>query len=344
MTPRGHRIAPAIVFRADASHALGLGHVARLTALLEELGPAGVRPIAMFGGDDAAAAWMRGHGVAGEVKPWTVEALLEAAGAPGVRAVVLDGPPVVAAAAPALAARGIRTVVIDDRGELANPVDAVVNHNFHAPSLAAGYPAARRRLLGRHYLMLRREIRRYPHGACRPRTGARLRIAISFGGSDPVGATVRTLRQFPSERPADLVVLAGPGFRDAHDLQRAAATATAAGHTVDIIRDPGDPAGVFVHADAAICAAGGTLGELAYLGCPALGLAIVPDQIASAHSQRRGGLIAGGAAWHDLDDAALRAQLLGFLLDDRGRLDHRDRALATADGRGAERIVAEALG
>ncbi|HEX8108250.1 MAG TPA: hypothetical protein VF516_11010, partial [Kofleriaceae bacterium] len=50
----------------------------------------------------------------------------------------------------------------------------------------------------------------------------------------------------------------------------------------------------FVTADAAVCAAGSTLAELAYLGCPALGFAIVPDQVLPATSQARGGLIAGG--------------------------------------------------
>lgn len=335
---------PAIVFRADASHATGLGHVARLTAVIEELAATGVRPIAMFGGDDAVAAWTRHRGIAGEVKPWTVDQLVAAAGAPEVRAVVLDGPGLVTAAAPALIARGIRAVVIDDRGDMPLAADAVINHNFHAPALAASYPAARLCLLGRRYLMLRRDIRRYPRGACRPRTGARPRIVVSFGGSDPIGATIRTLQLFPPERPSDLRVLAGPGFRDATELQRAAAAATAAGHTVDLVRDPDDPASVFVHADAAICAAGGTLGELAYLGCPALGFAIVSDQIATAHCQRRSRLIAGGQSWPMLDDAALRAELLGFVLDDRGRLDHRDHALATADGGGAQRIVTEALG
>jgi UDP-2,4-diacetamido-2,4,6-trideoxy-beta-L-altropyranose hydrolase len=261
--------------------------------------------------------------------------------------VVLDGPGVVAAVGPALIDRGIRTIVIDDRGDMPLAVDALVNHNFHAPALAASYPAARLCLLGRRYLMLRRDIRRYPRGACRPRTAGRLRIVLSFGGSDPVGATARTLRLFPAERPADLLVLAGPGFADAShtsDLQHAAAAATFAGHTVDVVRSPADPAGVFVHADAAICAAGGTLGELAYLGCPALGFAIVADQIAGAHHQRRSRLIAGGQSWPTLDDAALRSELLGFVLDDRARRDHRDHALATADGGGAQRIVTEALG
>ena len=40
---------PAILFRADASHALGLGHVARLCALVDEVDPAAANPIALFG-------------------------------------------------------------------------------------------------------------------------------------------------------------------------------------------------------------------------------------------------------------------------------------------------------
>lgn len=335
---------PAIVFRADASHALGLGHVARLCAVLEELEAVGAEPIVMFRGDDAVATWSRSHGITAPVAPWTTGEVLAVAGQPRVRAVVIDGPALAASLAPVLAERGIRTVVIDDRGDTAYPVDTVVNHNFHAPSLAASYATARLRLLGRQYLMLRRAVRRYTRGSCRPRTGARVRVVVTFGGSDPVGATARTLALVPADRPADLVVVAGPGFRDDAALQDAAAAATAAGHTVEILRAPDDPASLFVGADAAICSAGGTLGELAYLGCPALALAIVPDQIPGARAQADAGLIAGGRTWCELDDDALRADLRSFLSADRDRHDQRQRALATTDGAGARRIVTEALG
>ncbi len=335
--------APAILFRADASHDLGLGHVARLCAVFEEVASVGAEPVAMFGGDDIVAGWARCHGITAEVRPWTTADLLAAAGQPGVRAVVIDGPALAASLVPVLAERGIRTVVIDDRGDFPLAVDAVVNHNFHAPSLAGGYPAARLRLLGRDYLMLRRAVRRYTRGSCRPSSLARLRVVVTFGGSDPVGATSRTLRVVPPDRAVDLIVLAGPGFRGGAALRDAAAIASAAGHTVEILHAPDDPIGLFVGADAAICSAGGTLGELAYLGCPALGFAIVPDQIACAHAQARAELIAGGHVWSELDDGAVRAELLGFLTDDRLRRDLRQRALATADGAGARRIVTEAL-
>ena len=53
---------PVILLRADASHGLGLGHVARLAALLEEIDPSVAEPIALFGGDPAnVRAWLA-HG------------------------------------------------------------------------------------------------------------------------------------------------------------------------------------------------------------------------------------------------------------------------------------------
>lgn len=334
---------PAIVLRADASHELGLGHVARLSALVDEVERAGAEPIAMFGGDDTVAAWTHREGIAAQVGAFTTDDLLAVAAEPRVRAVVVDGPALAGTLLPTLAARGVRTVLIDDLGEVPLPVHAVVNHNFHAPSLGDGYPAARHRLLGRRYLMLRRAVRRYARGACHPLPAERLRVVVTFGGSDPVGATARALRVLPADRPLDLIVVAGPGFRDFRSLSAAAAHATAAGHTVELVRDAVDLGGLFARADAAICSAGGTLGELAYLGCPALAFAIVPDQVAGARAQVRAGLIAGGRSWSQLTDDALRSELLSFLTGDQQRRDQRERALVTADAAGPARIVAEAL-
>jgi UDP-2,4-diacetamido-2,4,6-trideoxy-beta-L-altropyranose hydrolase len=334
---------PAILFRADASHAMGLGHVARLCAMMEEVDPAIAAPYALFGGDDTVAAWTRSQGVTAEVRPWTTADVLAAADLRHARTVVIDGPHLAVALLPSLAERGIRTLLVDDRGHCTFPLDAVVNHNFHAPVLAPSYPGARLRLLGRDYLLVRRAIRRFTRGSCRPREAGPLRVVVSFGGSDPVGATARIVRLIPSNRPLELLVIIGPGYRDDRALCSAARVAIAAGHTIEVRRNPVDPGELFVTADAAICSAGGTLGELAYLGCPALGFAIVPDQVLSAHSQVRNGLIAGGRTLAETDDDAIRTELLGFLLGDRRRRDQRERALATADGLGARRVVSEAL-
>jgi len=333
-----------VLFRADASHAGGFGHVARLCALIEELQDRGAEPIAMFGGDALALGpWCKNYGIPALIGDWSLTQLIQVAEAEHVGTIVVDGPALVTELVPKLAEHKMRTVIIDDKGTLDHPVAAIVNHNIHAQQLYATYPNAKKRLLGRRYLMLRKEIRHYTRGSCRPMNMTRLRVVITYGGSDPVDATSRTLKLLPDDRPLELVVIAGPGYQHDEPLRDAIQYARDCGHTVDLRKAPDDPGGLFVSADAAICSAGGTLGELAYLGCPALAYAIAQDQIVPARHQVRNGLIAGGRTWTETADDILRADFAAFLLDDAGRATQRQRALATADSDGAKRIVDEAL-
>lgn len=334
---------PRLLFRADAGHEIGFGHVARMCALIEEAEAQGYEPVALFHGDHAAIkSWAADRKITVELKDWSATAVVQAADHPRVTGIVIDGPELARTLIPKLPDR-LRTVVIDDAGKLGADIDAIVNHNVHAPELAASYPQAKLRLLGRRYLMLRKDIRRYTRGSCRPTTNARLRVVVTFGGSDPVNATARTLMLIPPDRPLELVVVAGPGFQGEAELRYAIELATANGHSVDLQRAPEDPGALFVSADAAICSAGGTLGELAFLGCPALAYAIVRDQLVPARQQVRSGLIAGGRSWADSDDEILRSDMFTFLGDDAGRATMRKAALATADGDGPRRIIEEGL-
>lgn len=305
-----------VVFRADASHAIGFGHVARTRALIEEASASGHDVISMLGSE------------------WTASEVVAAK----ADAVVIDGPALARDLMPQLS--HVHTVLLDDMGTLPHSCGVVVNHNINAVEFA--YPTAQRRLLGRRYLMLRKDIRDHRRGGCQPQRRARLRVVISFGGSDPVNATARALRLLP-DRALDLSVVIGPAYRDCEEFRSAVALAIRQGHTVDVHRAPTDPGALFVRADAAICSAGGTLGELAFLGCPALAYAIVRDQLAPAHHQARTGLIAGGRSWLDTDDDTLRSDIRAFVDDDEGRAAIRTLALATADADGARRIIEEGL-
>lgn len=330
-----------VIFRADASHALGFGHVARLCALVEEMSAAGHEPILLFGGDTAQLeGWLADRGISALLKTaWTALQVSQAALDLNVNTVVIDGSAIADELLPKFATqRAIRTVLVDDRGHVTHRANTVINHNFHAPGLVRTYNA-RTLLLGRRYALLRKDIRRLTRGSCRPSSGKRLRVVVTFGGSDPIGATARTLRLLPAERPLDVVVIAGPGFRDDAALGEAVELASANGHAVDIHRAPADPGALFVSADAAITSGGGTLGELAFLGCPALAYAIADDQVVPAAAQSCAGLIAGGRVWSELDDLALRADLSWFLTEDHWREDLRRAALATIDADGPKRVV-----
>ena len=81
-----------ILFRADASHAIGFGHVTRMCALIEEASDAGFAPVAMFGGDlPAIARWAAGRNLPLDLRAWSTEHTARAAAAPDVRAVFVDG-------------------------------------------------------------------------------------------------------------------------------------------------------------------------------------------------------------------------------------------------------------
>lgn len=331
---------PPILFRADASHAIGFGHLARIAALVDECHARGRPALVHAGGDlPMVNAWLHDHELVNRCRSRRVTALVSSVVETGASTVVLDGPALVNDLAPALIERGVKLLVVDDDARLPFAVDTVVNHNLHAPELADSY-RARSLLLGRTYALLRRDIRRLTRGSCRPRRGERLRLIISFGGSDPIGATARTVRLLPKTRPLDVVVLAGPAYRDNGALHTAAAAAEAGGHTVDVHRAPADPGALFVTADAAISSGGGTLGELAFLGCPALAFAIVADQKPGAAAQASRGLVAGGDDISALGDDAIRSQIAAFIDNDRWRDELRANALATIDGNGASRVIA----
>jgi spore coat polysaccharide biosynthesis predicted glycosyltransferase SpsG len=167
-----------------------------------------------------------------------------------------------------------------------------------------------------------------------------LKVLVSFGGSDPLGATPRAVRAVVGAAPARIVVVAGAGFRHREELEAAIVLACSAGHVVDYRGPVADMAGLMAGCDVAICGAGGTLAELAYLGRPAAAYAVAPDQVEIAAAQAAAGLVHGGIDLATAEKDALAASVQAFLGDAGRRAEIAARAARTVDGRGAERIVA----
>jgi spore coat polysaccharide biosynthesis predicted glycosyltransferase SpsG len=340
--PARRATAPRLILRGDASARLGFGHLARLCALAEAaLGEGGAVDL-VVGGDHRAASQFAarlGHttGAARIHDRDDADDLVARAAALGAHAVVIDGAPIAAMLAPLLEER-VRIAVVDDTGDLDDPVDWVINHNHGAEELAAGY-RTRRAMLGRDYLMLRRAVIAAGRGSCAPKKRHRLRVAIAMGGSDPVGATARVLANLPPRVPLDVVVVTGPGFSAELPLANAIGIASARGHAVVRAHAPRDLPRLIGTVDAAISAAGGTVGELAYLGCPTCAYAIVDDQRRVADRLAGDGLIHGGRPLGSMSSAELVDDIAAFLHDDARRAGLREAALATADGWGATRVV-----
>lgn len=332
---------PRLVLRADAGHRLGSGHVMRLSVLAEAAVQAGGAARMLIGGEPAASvAALRGRGL-------DAIAVDDAAGAPAIAhhadalaadTIILDGPHFDPAWVGVLARRGRTLASLDDRGVAPLPTPVVINPGFGAEALADRYPAARQRLLGRRYHLLRSEFRALPHGGP-PLADLVRRIVVTMGGSDPVGATEAVMVQLGAPG-RELVVVRGPGFRNHAAVELAATFVRARGGAVTFVDDPPSLAPVLADCDVAVSAAGGTLTELAYLGRPTYAIAIVDDQLDVAARLARADLVAGGNPLAAMSPVGLGVQLAMFIDDAPRRRAVAAAASSSVDGHGHVRILA----
>jgi spore coat polysaccharide biosynthesis predicted glycosyltransferase SpsG len=164
------------------------------------------------------------------------------------------------------------------------------------------------------------------------------RVAIGFGGSDPLGLTEPMLAALLEALPsAELDVMLGPGVasqRRERLLGSARSTPRANIHV-----DPAEIGSILLDADVLISAAGVTVWEALALGVPAVVVTVADNQRAVAEPViARGAAIDGG--WAGPDTARQTAQLARDLLGDaelRAKLSKAGRALI--DGRGVWRAV-----
>ncbi|HYC02665.1 MAG TPA: UDP-2,4-diacetamido-2,4,6-trideoxy-beta-L-altropyranose hydrolase [Azospirillaceae bacterium] len=335
-----------ILIRADASPAMGAGHVMRCLALAEALVELG-RPCRFLaaGLPEALRARLEraGFGVqmlaAEPGGPADRDATLELAR--GAAALVLDGYHFGADYRAALAASGRPVLAFDDLCTLPSlHASMVVNPSPAALSMpyAAAAPGADL-LLGPAYAPLRREFRD-ALAIPLPPLADRRSLLLTFGGSDPPGLTVPVVKRLAPDLPDGMtleVVIGGANPR------RACVEAAVA-------RFP-DRARLHVETERmgelmrccglAVAAAGGTLGELAALRVPTLLVPIADNQRPSAAAAAAAGAVVMVDGCAENAAGAVVATALSLWQDPARRAALADRmAVGGVDGQGAVRIAA----
>ena len=306
--------------RADASPAVGLGHVMRTLAVAERADELGVE-VLHVASHDLAVRTLEGH--RRRIVP--TEAWHDRI-APG-DVVLFDGYDYGPADEAAVRRSGARVGAVDDRGTGRHDVDVLLDQNPHQ---RWGYdvPARARLLLGPRHALVRREFLLHR----RPRGGRTDTLLLTFGGSDPTGLTRRVLAALDGDRPFPrIVVVLGPGAR----------TDVTARPGVEIVRAPPAPAPVFDRADAVLSAAGSTTWELLAMGLPVAVTAAVGNQV----PVQRGVTASGHALGFSLEaDPNSVGQVVAALADEQMQRRLSRRALALVDGHGADRLLAALIG
>ncbi|PWC39210.1 UDP-2,4-diacetamido-2,4,6-trideoxy-beta-L-altropyranose hydrolase [Azospirillum sp. TSO35-2] len=343
-----------ILIRADASAAIGTGHVMRCLAVAEALRDQGHE--ALFAAVESTPAIDRRLSADGFRHVAIAGPVGEAADLAATRsllrrehgrAVMLDGYRFGEAYRAGLQAAGARVLAWDDLGDgMPLHADLVVNAAPQAAALpyAAMAPGAVL-LLGPGYAPLRREVRLAARDARRPVAERRV-LLVTFGGSDPLGLTGPVLAALAAARPADcrLVAVVG-GSNPRADEVVALSRRLGADHRLDMSVEVDCPrmGALMAESGLAVSAGGGTMGELAALAVPTLLVVTADNQaMASGDAAEMGWSTAVDARGTDAEQAAaaIAAAALALWNDGPRRQRMQDAAAALPlDGEGAVRIA-----
>lgn len=334
-----------IVFRADASTAIGAGHVVRCATLAAELAARGAAIhfiCRSLPGDYCEWLEKRGFGVIRlntENLDEDIAASRTALAMLGqVDWLVVDHYGLHAQWEQALRPLADKLMVIDDTADRPHDCDLLLDQNLVAGAAeryARLLPPRAERLLGPRYALLppafaaARTMRRAVDGEVR-------RVLVCFGGSDPLGHTLAALGALRaySSRFVQIDVVVGPA-----NPARAPIAAACQGLPATLHSPAENMAGLLAKADLAI-GAGGTMNwERACIGVPALAFGIAENQRPVLEAMIEGGYTVGTPLMRTPDHEGIAAWLAVLLTSPpllRG-LSERSRALV--DGQGTRRVA-----
>jgi len=336
-----------LCFRADASVAMGTGHVMRCLALAQawqEAGGTAVYALAQTNG--AIDARLRSQ----HIKLATIAAtpgsaldgqqLIETARVHSCTWVVVDGYHFGAEYQQALKSAGLKVLFVDDTGHATHYCsELILNQNAHASAeMYSSRDSGTRLLLGSRYAMLRREFWSWSEFKRNVPSQGR-KVLVTMGGSDPENLTLRVIEALAQANVDGLEAAIVVGGSNPHieSLRRAAKDSA---KKIRLLNDVPNMPELIAWADVAVSAAGSTCWEMCFLGLPAILVDVAPNQTPVAKELDRLGAAAhiGDAA--SASPEAIAARLKSLLDSQPARLTMSRQASRLVDGRGAERVVA----
>jgi UDP-2,4-diacetamido-2,4,6-trideoxy-beta-L-altropyranose hydrolase len=335
----------ALLIRADASVAIGTGHVMRCLALAQAWQDSGGRVAFVMAESTPAIEERLGEeGVdllrIGGVRGSALDSqqLVALARSHGPKWLVVDGYEFGSIYQRALKNERLKLVLVDDNGRSeAYAADIVLNQNIHAQEcLYKNRETYTRLLLGTKYALLRREFVSAKEAREIPSIARKL--LVSMGGSDPDNVTRRVMEAIEQVAIEDLEVIAVAGGSNPH-LASIAGSVAESKHRSRTLNNVTNMQELICWADLAISAAGTACWEYCALGLPAILVAVAENQTANAKALHAAGaakLISGGPRFL-VDEMAQRITRLANSASERQSLSRT--ASTLVDGGGAGRVV-----
>jgi UDP-2,4-diacetamido-2,4,6-trideoxy-beta-L-altropyranose hydrolase len=335
----------ALLVRADAGPAIGVGHVMRCLALARHWLQAGGQVVFAQNEIGAPLAERLRHEGA-ELLPIAAVAgsqedareTVVHAKALGCSWIVADGYAFDAPWQQQIKAAGFRLLLLDDyRHARHYHADVVLNQNASASAeLYANRDTDTRLLLGSKYALLRREFTE-GHDAPREIAAKATKILVTLGGSDPFDITGTVVAALAQLRGIESVIVVGGGNPRLESIRTAVG---AHGEAMRIVVNAPNMAELMAWADVAVSAAGSTAWELACMGLPAALIVVAENQAGIAAALAREGVSLNLGPHTALDAERIVANLRDWLPDQARRKAMSVGGRRLVDGQGAKRVLA----
>lgn len=335
-----------ILIRADASVAIGTGHVMRCLALAQAWQDGGGKAVFAMASatrametrlavEQCESVSIPAEGGSCEDAKQTIERARQL----DAEWIVVDGYNFDGDYQQQIKNAGFNVLCLDDIGLSKHyPADLILNQNIHAnEDLYRNREGYTRCLLGPRFVLLRREFLDRPQ-AMRSTAEAGRGVLVMMGGTDPenVSAKVMNAAISLSGESLELVVVAGGGNPHIEELERLASRSKGA---VRVVKDPDSIPELMLWADLAISAAGSTVWEMCWLGLPAILITLAKNQEPGAAELARRGIALCLGSHEQLDETQLIHELRE-LVHSRERRQHMAQlGQELIDGKGCQRVL-----
>ena len=278
-----------LIIRADASVAIGTGHVMRCLALAQAWEDAGGRCIFVMAestpaiGERISAEGFEILTIDSEVGTGTdAQSVKKLARDADAAWVVVDGYRFGAEYQDLIKDGDLNLLFIDDNGHARHyAADLVLNQNIHASSTLYPHCASNTELLlGPRYALLRREFAAWTSSK-REIAAVGRKVLVTMGGSDPENVTETVIHALREVAINGLTVKVVVGGSSPHieSIKRVTSQQTS---RFELLSSTNCMPELMAWADLAVSAAGSTCWEICLLGLPAIVIPVAENQRAAA--------------------------------------------------------------
>lgn len=334
-------------FRADASSAVGVGHLMRSLTLARAWTAAGGRAVMISSTDNPALVERIQSGGISVMRLTSAKddlglgPTVEWARGNASGWVCLDGYRFGSEYQAALRQAGARLLVIDDYTRLDRyDADLLLDQNAGAESRTYPVPAGVKTLLGPGYALIAPEFTALRDPG-RPQPPVATNILVTFGGADPANLTARVAAAMLGVKDPQVqaTFVLGAANPNAAEVERLVSGRVG----FRVVRNAADMPRLMAWAHMAITATGTTSWELCTMGVPSVSIVLAKNQEPAAQALSAAGVFRD-LGWHaNVSVGAIREAIAGLVSDQSGRQEMARRGQDMVDGRGAGRVVREML-